>query len=203
MRWLAAISTCTLVLCATGVHAQAAISGDPGTHFLAELEGGVLLSGDAGPAMRASLGVGAKWKGFPARFYAIGQFGASSYVASPPRELAAGGGRESGAFQDLALGLRVVLPIVSELRVYVEGLGGGTLASARFQEPGLGTLHAREWLGLALLSGGLQYRIFYQLSVGARLSVAFNPTALAGVARYAGVHDGGRLMLTGGVTWHF
>jgi len=97
----------------------------------------------------------------------------------------------------------VVLPIVSELRVFVEGLLGASLASARYTEPGLATLHAREWLGLALLSGGLQWRVLYQLSLGVRVSLALNPSGLTGVARYAGLHDGGRLALTGGVTWHF
>jgi hypothetical protein len=203
MRFLLGLSTCLVVLLGGLGRAWAAPPSDPGTHFLAELEGGALLTGDAGPALRAAVGAGGKWKGFPARFYAIGQFGVSSYAASPPTYLTARAGAESGAFQDLALGLRVVLPVVSELRVFVEGLLGASLASARYMEPGLAPLHAREWLGLALLSGGLQWRVFYQLSVGARVSLALNPSGLAGVARYAGVHDGGRLALTGGVTWHF
>ena len=199
MRWLWAVSAGVLVWLGGLGQALAAPRSDPGTHFLAELEGGVLLTGDAGPALRASLGAGGKWKGFPARFYGIGQFGVSSYTASSP----AHAGSESGAFQDLALGLRVVLPLVSELRVFVEGLVGASLASARYMEPGLSTLHAREWLGLALFSGGLQYRVWYELSVGVRVSLALNPSGLVGVARDAGVHDGGRLALTGGLTWHF
>ena len=203
MRKLIVMAAGVLVLFGASGQARAQPARDPGTRFLAELEGGALLTGDAGPAVRASLGFGGKWKRFPARFYLIGQLGASSYVASPPAYLAARSGSESGAFHDVALGLRVLVPVVSELRVFVEGLLGGTLASASYSEPGIAELSARQWLGLALLSAGLQWRFLYQLSVGARVSLALNPAGLVGVARYGGVHDGGRLALTGGLTWHF
>lgn len=203
MRFLKVISAGLFVLFGASSQVHAEPPRDPGTRYIAELEGGALLTGDAGPAVRASLGFGGKWKGFPARFYLIGQLGASSYVASPPAYLASRMGSESGAFHELALGLRVLVPVISELRVLVEGLVGGTLASASYIEPGIAELHARQWLGLALLSAGLQWRFLYQFSVGARVSLALNPSGLVGVARYAGVHDGGRLAITGGLTWHF
>lgn len=176
---------------------------DTGTHAIAELEGGALLSGKGGPALRAALGIGGKWRGFPARFYLVGHFGASGYVAEPPESRAQEQSSEEGAFYDFALGPRVYWPIIGPLRLFVEALAGATLASANHVEYGRSSLSASEWLLLAQASAGLQWRLLYQLSVGARVSVTLNESGLTGVARYAGVHDRVRSALTAGVTWHF
>ena len=202
MRSLASLCLCTLLTLCAANHARAA-PRDRGTHYLAELDGGALLTGQSGPAFRAALGVGGKWKGFPLRFYLIGQFGASSYAAEAPAGLATAAATEQGAYEDLALGPRVVVPIYGPLRLYVEGVFGASLASARHIEPGRPELYARQWLTLAIVSAALQWRVLYPLSLGVRFSAAFNEDGLPGVARYAGVHDAARLALTGGVTWHF
>lgn len=174
---------------------------DSGTYGIAELEGGALLSGNGGPALRAALGAGAKWKRWPARFYIVGQFGASSYSADDPAMR--GSAAEEGAFYDLTLGPRVYLPIVGALRLFVEGQFGASLASASHFEYGRSTAYAREWLWLVQVCAGLQWRLLYELSIGARVSLAFNGSGLPGVARYAGAHSAARPALTGGVTWHF
>jgi hypothetical protein len=186
------------------IRAAPALAAPPaGTHFLAELDGGAVLSGCGGPAVRAAFGAGGKFKGFPVRFYLLGQVGASSYVASPARELSGWLGREQGSFYDFALGPRLYLPIIGPLRVFVEGLFGASLASGTYEEAGLARLHAYEWLALAQLSVGLQWRLFHEFSWGVRAGLAFNETGLTGIARSAGVHAAARPGLMTGVTWHF
>jgi len=202
MRAWVLVTACCLAWLGGAERARAA-PRDRGTHFVAELDGGALLSGDAGPALRAALGVGAKWKGFPLRFYLIGQLGVSSYTADAPPLLAAPASSEQGTFVDLALGPRVVVPIYGPVLAYVEAVGGTSLASASHIEPGRARLQAREWLGLFQLAAGVHWRVLYSLSLGVRFSVAWNESGLPGVARYAGVHDAARLSIGGGVTWHF
>lgn len=191
-----------LVLATATSRARAA-PRDRGTHFLAELEAGGVLTGSGGPAMRLAFGAGAKWRSFPVRFYLVGQLGTSSYTAQAPPPYPTASSSEEGAFQDLALGPRLYVPVWGPLRVFVEGLVGATFASATRARYAGATLTAHEWLALLQLSAGLQWRILYQLSLGARASVALNEAGLVGVARYAGVHSDARPSITGAVTWHF
>ena len=184
-------------------HAAPAAAKRPGTHFLAELDGGVLLSGSGGPAARVAVGAGAKFTNFPARFYLLGSFSASAYEAAAARSVSPWPGSEEGNFDDFALGPRVYLPIVGPLRFFAEGLFGATLAYGTYTEQGLAPLHAYEWLALAQVAVGLQWRLLYELSLGVRAGLAFNQAGLTGVARVAGVHDEARPTLTAGVTWHF
>lgn len=174
-----------------------------GSHFLAEVDLGACLSGDAGPAASIALGAGGKFKGFPARFYLLGRFGRSEYQATSSAVMSPWSGAESGSFGDLALGPRVYLPLVGPLRWFLDGLFGASLASGTYLEPGLAPLSAEQWLALAAVSTGLQLRLLYELSFGARVEFAFNQGGLIGVQRVAGVHDSVRTTFTGGLTWHF
>jgi len=199
-----ALALLSVVLFAIGsLTAAPASAKRAGSHFLAELDGGALLTGNGGPALRVALGAGGKFKHFPARFYLLGQFAASSYTATAPPELSRWSGSEEGQFGDLALGPRMYLPIVGRLRLFVEGLIGATLASGSYFEQGLAPLRAYEWLALAQVSAGLQWRVLYELSLGIRAGFAFNQTGLTGVARVAGVRDLTRPTLAAGLTWHF
>ena len=202
MRLLIALALGVLAALGTTSHAHAA-PHDPGTHFLAEVDGGVLLTGDGGPALRAALGAGFKLHRTPLRLYLIGQFGVSSYVAEPSPVVAASGRTEQGAFEDFGLGPRLLLPVYGPVRVYAECVVGTSLASARQVAADRPDLYARQWLGLVQLSSGLQWRVLYPLSLGIRFSAAWNADGLAGAARYAGVRDDLRLSLTAGGTWHF
>jgi hypothetical protein len=171
---------------------------DRGTHFLAELDGGALLSGSGGPAVRAVLGVGGKLEHTPARFYLIGQYALSTYAADDSHA-----GSERGVFDDWALGPRVYLPLVASVRIFLEATFGATLASGTYTTAGLAPLQAREWLALAQLSAGLQWRVLYELSLGLRGGLALQQTGLVGVARSAGAHDLLRPSIMAGLTWHF
>jgi hypothetical protein len=170
---------------------------------LAELDAGALLSGDGGPAVRGAFGAGAKFKHFPVRFYLLWAIGASAYVATPAPGASVWSGNEQGSFYDVALGPRLYLPIIGPLRVFVEGLFGASRASGTYEAEGMPAVHAYEWLALAQLSAGLQWRVLYELSWGVRAGLAFTESGLTGVARMAGAHDAARPSLMAGVTWHF
>jgi hypothetical protein len=197
-RWLLPLA-CALAFCARPAPAHAK---RPGTHFLAELDAGASLTGDGGPQASIALGAGGKLKGFAPRFYVLGSFARSAYEASSGAPF---DGDEYGSFGDLALGPRVYLPIAGPLRLFVDGQLGASYASATFVErdSGRGPLSADEWLGLGIVSSGLSLRLIRALSIGARVSLAFNEAGLAGAARLAGVRDPVRVSINAGVTWHF
>jgi hypothetical protein len=175
-----------------------------GTHFLAELDAGALLSGDGGPTASVALGAGGKLRGFAPRFYLLGTFGVGEYEAAPAADLATWAGSETGTFSDLALGPRVYVPIIGRLRWFGEGLLGASYASATYVEPGLpAPLAAGEWLLLGVVATGLQWRFSTAIAAGARVAFSFNEAGLAGVSRLAGVHDDARTAVMLGATWHF
>jgi hypothetical protein len=173
-----------------------------GSHFIAELDGGASLSGDGGLAARLAFGAGGKFRGFPLRFYLLGQLATSRYEAEVPRAVARSG-VEEGGFVDLALGPRVYFPITDAWRVYGEALFGASFATGRYAELGRPPLQAQEWLWLAQLTLGVQWRIVYALSLGVHASFAFDEAGLVGVARSAGVHAAVRPSVMGGIAWHF
>jgi hypothetical protein len=189
-RWplLAAVAAVCLL------HALPVQAKRAGTHFLVEIDAGACLSGDAGPAASVAFGAGGKFKGFAPRFYVLGSYGYSEYSAESVEE---------GGFSDLALGPRMVLPIIGPLRWFIDGSFGASYATGRFLEPELAPLAADEWLALARVSTGLQLRLIKTLSLGMRVGFAFNEAGLVGVSRLAGVHDPFRTTVSAGVTWHF
>jgi hypothetical protein len=187
--------------CARAAPAHARSSG---THFLAELDTGALLSGDSGPAATIAFGAGGKLRGFAPRLYLLGTIGCSEYEASPPAAEATWAGIETGTFSDLALGPRVYVPIFGPLRWFGEGLLGASYAAASYAEPGLASaLQAGDWLLLGVVATGLQWRFTRALALGVRVAFSFNEAGLTGVARLAGVHDSARTTLALGATWHF
>jgi hypothetical protein len=199
MRRGLAFAAIAAACCACATRAQAR-----GTHFIAELDAGALLSGDGGPAASLSVGAGGKLRGFAPRFYLLGTFGCSEYEAAPAADVATWSGNETGTFSDLALGPRVYLPIIGRLRWFGEGLIGASYASATYVEPGLpAPLAAGEWLLLGVVATGLQWRFTSAFALGARVAFAFNEAGLTGVSRIAGAHDGARTSVMLGATWHF
>ncbi|MET0390384.1 MAG: hypothetical protein ABW321_30710, partial [Polyangiales bacterium] len=104
---------------------------------------------------------------------------------------------------DLAIGPRIYVPISEAWRVFGEAVFGASLANGQYSELGRPPLRAQEWLALAQLSVGVQWRVVYALSLGLSASFAFNETGLIGVARTSGAHAAVRPSVMGGIAWHF
>lgn len=174
-----------------------------GTHFLAEINGGTSISGKPGLSVGGLLGVGGKLRGFPLRFYLVGEFsyatgGQEGTLASPSLAF-----REERSYRDLAAGLRIYVPIWGPLRLFVDGMGGGSYVSASFDREGLSPLAASDWYGLGLVATGLQVRLFHHMSVGVRAKLVFTRDGLAEMREMMGVDTAMRSSVTAGLTWHF
>lgn len=150
-----------------------------GTHFLLEPYTGMAFNlgysseNAFGLESGAVLAVGGKFVHFPPRFYAYFRasqafFGEDDiYVSSRAANVSV-----CRKVRALMGGLRVVVPLWWELRLYLE-LGGGQLfTDSQFREPGYSFGYS-EKLGAMEFGGGLNLRLFHWLSLGLVLDYTF------------------------------
>lgn len=172
-----------------------------GTHFLSEFNGGVHL-GDEGSALQALLGVGGKPRGFPLRFYLVGEVGYSS-IEQISRGVDGGAIQDLRGSLDLAAGLRIYWPVLGSLRLFVDGLLGVSRVDATLHHQGFRSLHSNDFYLAGIMAGGVQYRLIRSLSLGLRLRVTLAEDGLAEPRRALLGSSSTRTSLTGGLTWHF
>jgi len=176
----------------------------PGTHFIAELNGGGSFAGSAGPTVGGVVGVGGKLRGFPLRFYLIAELAYSSVAQNGTLSSGALDFHEERSYRDLALGLRVYAPVYGPLRLFVDAMGGGSHVAALVERDGLTALSSRNWTGMGLLAAGLQLRLFHHLAIGLRAKVVLaGGDALDGLREVLSVETPTRTSATAGLTWHF
>lgn len=139
----------------------------PGTFFLGELGAGALLGPDGGRTIGGAIGFGGKWRGFPARFYVIGEVEA---VGDMSRQ----GFYEDGTpVQDelsmfaMGLGLRMYIPLAGPLRLLTEATGGNVKLTAR-EVSDSGVFEESINRGYFAVGIGPQVRVLHHLSLGAR-----------------------------------
>lgn len=174
---------------------------DPGTHFLAGVEGGLAVSGGVDFAGALTFGIGGKFVGFPLRFYGLGEVG---YAAAGHSDLLEGRPfNETRSMFDLALGLRVVIPVIGPLRVFVDALGGTAMVSSTLEREGMAPLEATEWSWAGVLGAGVQVRVFHELSLGARLRLLFADDPLSGLRDQLTIGTPVPVSIAVGATWHF
>jgi hypothetical protein len=173
-----------------------------GTHFIAEISGGSTTYGHGGLALEGVVGVGGKLRGFPPRFYLIGEFAYSSNTISGSTPLAGNSFRDKRTYRDLAAGLRIYLPIFGPIRLFADALVGASHISTSLERDGHDLTVADGWQGLFSLGGGLQVRIWRHLSLGARFKAVVSGDDVANLRRLTGTSPT-RLSATAGVTWHF
>jgi hypothetical protein len=173
------------------------------THFLAEIAGGVLFTSDPGMALGAILGVGGKFRGFPPRFYLIGEF---SYGTATTEGLNQGAAREfqdSRSFRDVGGGLRIYLPIYGPLRLFGDLVFGGSHVSANLKRTDAPVVQAAGWTPLVQVGAGLQLRVMHHMSVGIRSKVVVLDQDLAGLYAAVGRVPPVRQTWTASLAWHF
>ena len=146
-----------------------------GSFFIAELNNGIGLplweepGVEPGYALGFTGGLGGTFKGNPLRFYVIGQLNSSSFTA----ERVHNGKLRLVERQvtDYSAGLRVMMPVVKHVRVYGEfGLGIAQLDSTAHSPELPGNIVIRDTssdLGI-FAALGVQYRVLYHLSLGAK-----------------------------------
>lgn len=173
-----------------------------GTHFIAEINGGATLAGNGGFDAGGLAGVGGKLRGFPPRFYLVGEFAFSTYadsgaIAGIPKQY-----HESNRYRDMALGLRVYIPIRGPFRLFADLLGGATHASGTLERTGLTTLMTSRWSPLGLVGMGVQFRLFHHLSLGVRGKIVFSDDGLQALHDFVASESILRASLAAGLTWH-
>ncbi len=175
-----AAAAVTVVLVAAPRPAEAS-----STHFLVQLQGGLSMPPlqhlDPTLGFGLHLGAGGRLSGTPLRFYFILGFDRAGYHAHASQQGIAYETRH--AFNDLVIGVRMLLPVVWKLRWYVEVLGGGSFIQNELEE-GVHSSSAREWMGLMAGTTGLELRWHRNLATGLRADLRWllgDRTALAPV----------------------
>jgi hypothetical protein len=174
-----------------------------GTHFLVEVSGGGTLIGGRGPAVGGMLGVGGALRGLPLRFYLVGELAYLSSTESGASSLIPDGFRDARSQRDLALGLRVYLPIYGGLRLFADALGGGSYHAGSIEGPGLPTRSSSGWAPLGVFATGLQVRFIQQLAVGLRVRFTLSRDELDGLREAMGDAATRPVSFMAGLTWHF
>jgi hypothetical protein len=169
---------------------------DNGTHFLVQMTGGVSMTRTG----TASVVLGAGGRIGTVRLYALVEASWASAEATGTGATGTYVATQNGA--DLAAGARVLIPIAGPLRVYIDVLGGGTLASFNLERSGLDSRSSFGRHGLVELAAGLDVRVLRDLSLGVRGKVNIldeTPGWLTAMR----IDLGRNADLTAGLTVHF
>ena len=145
-----------------------------GQFFFAEVQPGIEVGEEpaSGRALALQTGVGGSWAGSLPRFFLTGRYEHAGIDFGPSQR----------KYDDAALGLRILVPIVEPVRIYGEALGGITNAQAsldRMDGPRLESERVRPLFQLAL---GVQVRFHPNFSIGGRIAQSWlddGPDALA------------------------
>lgn len=148
----------------------------PGTFFLVEAGlgyglGAAFAEGPDGLTTQVTLGAGGKPKGWPLRFFGIMRFGwawlSGDVVSALERSTI-----ERDVFE-WSVGLRIIAPISGRLRFVADTTLGATQVESRATlGAGAERIVSDDGSFLVHLGLGLQYRLHYNFSLGARMDVA-------------------------------
>ena len=153
----------------------------PGTFLLAEVDAGFGLGdafaeGPTGLATGLTFGAGGKPKGWPLRFFGIMRLSWASLDAEVETRL-----ERSTIEREVfgyCFGLRIIAPIEDRLRFLSDVMVGGTqITSQATLGDGAERIASDDGSFMIELAFGLQYRLHYNFSIGARMDVAI-PTGL-------------------------
>jgi hypothetical protein len=119
-----------------------------------------------GGAFGLEMGAGGSWAGSRPRFFLVARYEHAAIEYAPEGALRFRSQRE---YDDLAAGLRILLPIVEPVRIYGEGLVGASFTDATLDRPGLAALDAAHTRAIGQAAFGVQLRLHQNFSVGMRI----------------------------------
>ncbi|MCB9556122.1 MAG: hypothetical protein H6707_08465 [Deltaproteobacteria bacterium] len=164
-----------------------------GTHFIAEIAGGLSTRGEQGFALRSLLGVGGKPRSLPIRAYVISEFSFAQHSLDSNSSLP----RLLSRQRDLGIGTRLYLPIGGTLlRLFADAIGGASYQTLTLENSAL-SFDEGQWTGFFALAGGAAARLHYRLSLTLRFRAVLAEETLTAADNKK------RLSLTAGLTWHF
>jgi hypothetical protein len=174
-----------------------------GTHFIAEIAGGGALYGRGGGIVVGGLfGAGGQLRRLPLPVYVVTEV-AYNTTTDAGRGPTLPEFRDERTHRDLALGLRIYVPVFGPLRLFAEVLGGASYVSASLDRADLAPVSSAGWVKLALVGAGVQVRLFHHFSLGARTRIVLTDDDLGGLRAITGAARAVRVSLLGGMTWHF
>ena len=150
-----------------------------GTHFLVEPYSGMVFNqgldreNALGLESGAVLAVGGKLKGFPPRFYLYFRASQTYFGKDDVRvESHETNGCVQRSYTAVLGGLRVVIPIWSDLRLNVEIGGGSFFSRNSYYETGFRRQYDEDMIVMEL-GAGLNWRLFSWLSLGLMYDYSF------------------------------
>jgi len=175
----------------------------PATHFIAEIAGGATTYGSGGLALESVFGYGGKLRGFPPRFYLIGELNYHTSAIDGTLPLSGRAYRDERSFADVGAGLRIYLPIVGPLRLLGDVTLGGSHIAAALRSRDQPLVRAEGWVPMWAVAGGAQLRLFHHASIGARVRAVLSEDNLDALLAVTGDETPTRVTATLGLTWHF
>ncbi len=173
MNRVAFVALLSLVLSTSVKDAEAA----PGTHVIVEGQlgwggGSAFADAPAGLVSKLTLGVGGKFKGWPVRFYAIGNVTLADYAGE--LQTSSGNAETNREWFAWSLGVRMLAPIAPRLRLLVDAsVGAGSVSSSAILNGGREQVSASDTTSVLEMGVGLQYRLHYRFSIGLRGDFTF------------------------------
>jgi len=187
-----------------GLHAS---GNKKGTSILVQAEGGFAscpysrITGSLGYGL--VLGLGGKFKGFPLRFYLIGALNNAKYWHKDANTKTGEDYSLTMNFMDLGAGLRILVPIVSKFRVYLDVVGIGSHQKANLARDGARDVKSSGWTSGVIVAGGAEFRWHKNLATGLRLEGNFYKKLPGNVPEIVGIEVRGNGRLFIGITQSF
>jgi hypothetical protein len=179
-----------------------------GTHLLAEVNLGLGIPPVSylGPgfAYGGTLGIGGKFVGFPLRFYFVAGAASVDFAGDGTHPATGLGFSSERTYVDIFGGLRLLLPVFDELRVYADILAGAGYQGGSVLRAEGPRIDRSEWFAEGIVAAGLQYRWNHYASTGIRLETIFGNQDAALLDAFAGQESGSGVRLSVMVTqtWH-
>ncbi|HJZ87817.1 MAG TPA: hypothetical protein VKN99_21735 [Polyangia bacterium] len=175
-----------------------------GQFFFVEAQPGIEAGEEpaVGQALGVEAGMGGSWRGSLPRFFLVARYERAAIDYS-------GGALQPGyasrrEYDDLAFGLRILIPVVEPVRIYFDALAGTTDAHAQLARPDLPMLDSERFRPLGQFALGLQFRLFTHFSVGVRAQYTVLDHSPDALAIAAGERlDPSRLSLSATLGVHF
>ena len=185
-----------------------AAAGEVGTHLIAEVNLGLGIAPvtylTPNFAWGGLLGIGGKFRDFPLRFYFV--LGAESVDFSGEGTHPQTGTPFSAErlYVDIYGGLRLLLPVYDQIRVYLDCLGGAAYIDGQAWRADGPSIQKQDWFAEFTVAAGLQYRWHEYASTGIRAEVLFGGQDAEVLDTYVGEGEGGgtRFSVLVTQTWH-
>lgn len=164
------------LLLASGALAGALLWAGPaeagGTHFLVQLQAGLatppLEHLDLSVGYGAEIGYGGRLAGTPVRFYGVAGFDRAAFSATGLNPHTGARWASDRSYNDIQVGLRVLVPVVWQLRWYLDLMAGGSFLEGSVEREGADTLTSSGWAGLFVAGTGFELRWARSFATGVR-----------------------------------